>query len=127
MILAARFEKLFKVIRRLSCLAFKIMLGSGNELLIRVIDVLIIITSITTSSDCDLLGPPHRPPLVASGANLSTLVGCFGWRSLSTAGGSLLAALHEDGSNRFLTIGMLAGDVEELLRGLWLVTAEFVY
>jgi hypothetical protein len=51
------FEKLLEVIRRLPRLAFKIMLGSGNELLVGVVNVLIIITFITTGGDCDSLGP----------------------------------------------------------------------
>jgi hypothetical protein len=75
------FEKLLDVIRWLSRLVFKIMLGNGNELLVGVVNVLIIITFVTTGGDCDSLGPALRPPLVTSGAPLCTLVSCFGCRS----------------------------------------------
>jgi hypothetical protein len=46
MIWAGYFKKLLKVICGLLCLAFEITLGSGNEFLIRVAGILIIITFI---------------------------------------------------------------------------------
>jgi hypothetical protein len=66
MIWVGCFEKLLKVICRLPCLAFEIMLDSGDELLVGVTDVLIVITFIAVGGDRDSLGPPLRPPLVAS-------------------------------------------------------------
>jgi hypothetical protein len=43
----------------------KIMLGGSHELLIGVTDVLVVIIFIMTGGDCDSLGPPPRPPLIA--------------------------------------------------------------
>jgi hypothetical protein len=59
MIWAGYFEKHLKVICGLPCLAFEITLGSGNEFLIGVAGILIVITFIATGGDCDLLGLPH--------------------------------------------------------------------
>jgi hypothetical protein len=73
MIWAGCFEKLLEVIRRLSCLVFKVTLGGGNELLVRVTSVHIVVTFVATGGDHDSLGPSHWPPLC-------TLVGCLGWR-----------------------------------------------
>jgi hypothetical protein len=51
-------EKLLEVIRWLSRLTFKITLGNGNELLIGVAGVLIVITFVATGGDHHTLGPP---------------------------------------------------------------------
>jgi hypothetical protein len=66
------FEKLLEVIGGLPRLVLKITLGSGDELLIGVTSVPVVITFITASGNHDSLGPPLWPPLVASGAPLRT-------------------------------------------------------
>jgi uncharacterized protein (DUF3820 family) len=114
------------VISGLLCLALKIGLGS-DELLIGVTSVLVVITFIADGGNHDPLGPPLWPPLVASGVPLCTLVCCLGLRPLTAARGRLLADLHENSPDCFLARGVPSGDVEELLHGLWLVTAELVH
>jgi hypothetical protein len=46
---------------------------------------------------------------------------------LTTIGGRLPIALNENGPDRLLARGMPCGDVEKLLRGLWLVTIELLH
>jgi hypothetical protein len=116
MIWACCFEKLLKVIHGLPRLAFGIRLSSGNELLIRVTDILIVITFIAIGGDHDLLGSPLRLPLVAPGTPLCTLVGCFGWCPPVAARSCLPTTLHENGPDRFLARGMPGGNVKEFLR-----------
>jgi hypothetical protein len=94
--------------------ALEVALRYSEELLIGVTSLLIIIPLITAGSDCDSLGLPFQPPLVAFGAPL-------------TAGSHLPTALDKDDPNRLLTRGMPGGDVEELLRALWLVTTELMH
>jgi hypothetical protein len=55
------------------------------------------------------------------------LSGCLGRCPPTIVWGRLPAALHENGPDRFLTRGVPGGNVEELLRGLWLVTVELVH
>jgi hypothetical protein len=74
------FQLLLKVIDGLLCLTLKISLDSGDELLVRVTSILIVITFIVASGDCDLLGSLLWPALIASSAPLCTLVGCLGRR-----------------------------------------------
>jgi hypothetical protein len=76
-------EKLLEVIGRLSCLAFEVTLDNGDELLIRIIGLLVIIALVTTGSDHDPLGAP----LVSFGTLLCALTDCFEWRpSTATRG-----------------------------------------
>jgi hypothetical protein len=56
MIRAGCLEKRLKVIHELPHLAFKIMLDSGNELLIGVTGALIVISLIAASGDHDSMG-----------------------------------------------------------------------
>jgi hypothetical protein len=72
---ASHLEKLLEVIQRQSRLALKIMLGGSNKLLMRVTGVLAIIIFTTTSGDCNSLGLPSWPPLIAFDAPLCSLVG----------------------------------------------------
>jgi hypothetical protein len=51
---AGHLKKLLEVIDRLSCLALEVMLSSGN-LLIGVNGLLVVVTLIVASSNCDLL------------------------------------------------------------------------
>jgi hypothetical protein len=74
------FEKLLEVISGLPHLALKIVFGSGDELLIGVASILIVITFVTAGGDHNSLEPPLRPPLVASGAPLCTLIGWLSQR-----------------------------------------------
>jgi hypothetical protein len=87
MIWACCFEKLFDVIGRLLHLALRITLSGGNEVLIRVTSVLIIVALIVAGGDCNSLLLPLRARLVTSSNPPCTLVGCLGWHPLTTAGG----------------------------------------
>jgi hypothetical protein len=88
------------VIGRLLCLVLEVALGSGNIFLIDVIDVLVIVALVAASSNCDSLGAPLWPPLVAFGALLHGF------------------------ANYLLTRGVPGGDVEKLLCGLRLITTR---
>jgi hypothetical protein len=55
-------------------LVLKVTLDSSNKLLIGVSSVLVVITFITTSGDCNSLGPQLWPPLIASDALLLPLL-----------------------------------------------------
>jgi hypothetical protein len=46
---------------------------------------------------------------------------------LTAAGGRLPIAMDENGPDRLLARGMPCGDVENLLRGIWLVTVELMH
>jgi hypothetical protein len=111
----------------LSCLALEITLSSGEELLIRVTNILVIVTLVTASSDRDSLGPPLWPPLVAFGTPLHTLVSCLGSHCSTATGGCFPVVLNKNGPDCLLARGMPGGNVEELLCGLWLVTAELMH
>jgi hypothetical protein len=62
-------EKLLEVISRLPRLAFEVMLGGGDELLVRIVGLLVVVSLITIGSDCDPLGSLVGPPLVAFGVH----------------------------------------------------------
>jgi hypothetical protein len=66
-------------------------------------------------------------PLVTLGAPLCALIGCLRGRPSTTARGFFPTALYENGPNRLLTRGLPGGEVEELLHGLWLITAELMH
>jgi hypothetical protein len=51
-------EKLLKVIGRLSRLAFEVALGGGDEILVEIIGILVVVALVTVGSDRDPLG--HR-------------------------------------------------------------------
>jgi hypothetical protein len=71
-------EKILKVIDGQPCLALDLVLSGGNELLIGVTNVLVIVTLITAIGDRDSLGSPLRVPLVAYGTHFCALVCCLG-------------------------------------------------
>jgi hypothetical protein len=75
MVGAGRLEKLLEVIGRLPCLSLEVVLGGGNELLIGVVSLLVVVTLIIASSNCDPLGSLLWPPLVAFGAPFCILAG----------------------------------------------------
>jgi hypothetical protein len=89
--------------------------------------ILFITTFIATSSDRDSLGLPPWPPPIAFDAPLCSVVSGGGQRSLTAARSYLSTTLHKDSPNRLLDRGVPGGDVEELFRGLWLFTAEFLH
>jgi hypothetical protein len=96
----------------------KIMLSNGDELLIGVANILVIVTIVIAGSDHDSLGPPFRPPFVAFGIPLHALVGCLGGHPSTTTRGHFPAVLYENGPDCLLARGIPGGDVEELLHGL---------
>jgi hypothetical protein len=73
-------KKLLEVIGEQSCLALDISLSDGDDLLIRVANVVVIVTLVAVGGDHESLGLLLRPPLVALGAPFCALVGCLGWR-----------------------------------------------
>jgi hypothetical protein len=119
-------EKLLKVVSGVSRLLLEIALSSGDELLIRVANITVVVTHVAAVDDHDSLGPPLQPPFVAFGTPLQALVSCLGWRSSTTIEGSFAAALKGNGPDHLLARGMLGGNVEKLLNSLWLVTAELM-
>jgi hypothetical protein len=76
MVWAGHLEKLLEVIGRLSRLVLKVTLSSVNMFLVRVIILLIVVTLVTISSNCDPLGMPLWPTLVAFGARLHAFGDC---------------------------------------------------
>jgi hypothetical protein len=119
--------KLLDVIGKLPRLVFEVMLGDGDELLIRIIGFLIVVTLVTAGSDYDLLGSPLGPPLVAFGAPPCAHAGCLEWRPLTAARAHPCIALDENGPGHLLTRGMPSGNVKQLLRGLWLIMVELMH
>jgi hypothetical protein len=115
MVRASCLEKLLKLTGGLPCLALEIELSNGDVLLIGVGGLLVGVDLIAASSDRNLLGSPLRPPLIAFDSPLCALVGRFS------------VALDENGLNHLLTGRVVGGDVEQLLRGLWLVTTELIH
>jgi hypothetical protein len=118
--------KLLKVISWLPHLVLEVTLSSGDELLIRVIGLLVIVTLVAACSDHDLLEPPFWPPLIAFGAPLCALAGCLEWCPSTTAAGHFTTVLDENGPDYLLARGVPSGNVKELFHGLWLVMAEFM-
>jgi hypothetical protein len=92
MIGAGRLEKLLEVIYRLSRLVLEVMLDGGNELIVGIVSLLVIVALVAAGSDCDSLGSPLWPPLVAFRALLCSLASCLEWRSSTAAGGRLSVA-----------------------------------
>jgi hypothetical protein len=127
MIGAGCLQKLLKVIGGQSCLSLDLALGGGNELLVGVTNIFVLVTLVASGGDHDSLGSPQWPPLVASGAPFYALVGCLGWCSPTAVGGCLPATLDKNSPDCLLARGIPGGDVEKLLRGLWLVTTELVH
>jgi hypothetical protein len=127
MIWARFLEKLLKVIRGLLRLALKITHGGSYELLIEVASTFIIIVLIVAGGDRDSLGPSPWPPLVTLGASFCSVVHGCGRSSPCAARGCLPAVLHKDRPDCLLARCMPGGDVEELLSGLWLFTAELMH
>jgi hypothetical protein len=127
MVGAGRFEKLLKVISGLPSLVLEVTFSGGNELLIGVVGLLVFAALVTAGGDCDSLGSLLWPPLVTFGAPLCALVGFLEGSPLTTIGGRLPVALDENGSDCLLTGGMPGADVEQLLHGLQLITAELVH
>ncbi len=85
MVGSGRLEKLIEVIGTLPRLALEVTLGGGNELLIGIVSLLVVVTLIIAGSNCDLLRAPLLPLFVALGTFLSTFAGCFGRCRLAAA------------------------------------------
>jgi hypothetical protein len=100
-------------------LALEVTLSSGNELLIGIISLLVVLTLVAAGSDHDLLGLPLWPPVAAFGTPLCTLADCLE--------GRLPVALDKNSPDRLLARGMPSGDIEHLLRGPWLIAAELMH
>jgi hypothetical protein len=77
MVWAGCLKKLLEVISRQSHMALEVTLSSGNVLLIGVIDLLVIVSLIAASSNCDPLGVTLCPFLVSFGIPLHTFAGCL--------------------------------------------------
>jgi hypothetical protein len=107
-------EKLLKVLSILPRLALEVTL-------------LVIMPLITAGGDCDSLGLPLRPPLVAFGTPVCAITSCLEQRPSTATESRLPIVLDEDGPNLLLARGMPGRDVEELLNGLWLVTIELMH
>jgi hypothetical protein len=84
-------------------LALEVTLSSGNELLIGIISLLVVLTLVAAGSDHDLLGLPLWPPVAAFGTPLCTLADCLE--------GRLPVALDKNSPDRLLARGMPSGDI----------------
>jgi hypothetical protein len=89
MIGASCIEKLLKVISGLPHLALEVTLSYGDELLIEVVDLFVVVALVKAGSDRDSLGSPLQPPLVGFGAPLCTLADCLEWCPQPPQGGTL--------------------------------------
>jgi hypothetical protein len=103
MIRAGFLEKLLEVISRLSHLVLSVTLGGSNELIIRIVVLLVALTLIAASSNYDPLGSTLWPPLVAFSTPLCAFAGCFGWCPLATARDHLPIILDENSHDYLLT------------------------
>jgi hypothetical protein len=119
-------KKVLNVVGRLPRLALEVMLSSGNELLVGVIVLVVNVARVIAGSDCESLGSSLWPPLVAFGGPRCTLTNCLEGCPLTTNGGCLHVTLDQKGLNCLLARGMPGGNVEQLLHGLWLITAELM-
>jgi hypothetical protein len=70
---------LLEVIDSLSCLVFEVALGGDDELLVRIVRMLVIVALIAIVRDHDPLGSSLGPPLVAFHTSLCALTGCLEW------------------------------------------------
>jgi hypothetical protein len=127
MVGACHFEKFLEVIERLSCLVLEVTLGSSNELLVRIISLLVVVTLFVAASDYYSLGSLLWPPLIAFGAPPCILANRLEWCPLTTTGGCLPVTLDENSPDCLLARGMPSGDVEQLLHGLWLIVTELMH
>jgi hypothetical protein len=116
-----------KMISELPHLVLEVTLSNGDELLIEVISLLVVVTLIVASSDRDSLGLLFWPPLATFGAPLCALTSCLEWRPSSTARGHLPIVMDENSPDRLLARGVPGGNVEQLLHGLWLIAAELMH
>jgi hypothetical protein len=127
MIGAGCLEKLLKVIIVRPHLAPEVVLSSGDELLVGVADLLVIVTLIAAGSDHNSSGSPIQLPLVAFGVPLCALAGCLEHRASITTRGRPPTVPDEIGTDRLLARGVPGGNVEQLLRGIWLIMAELMH
>jgi hypothetical protein len=116
-------EKLLNVISGLPHRTLEVTLHGSDELIIGVASLLVLVPLIAAGNDRDSLGPSLWPPLVTFGVPLCALADCLE-RRFSLCPCWLPIVLDEDGPDCLHARGMPGGDVEELLRGLWLVTIE---
>jgi hypothetical protein len=115
------------VISRLPCLPLEIVLGSGDVLLNEVGDMLAVVSLIIAGCDRDSLGLLLQSPLVTLGAPLFALICCLRGRPSTTARSFFPIALYENSPDHLFARGVPAGDVEELLHGLWLIASELMH
>jgi hypothetical protein len=62
MVGAGCFEKLLKVIGGLPCVTIEVALSNGNELLVKVVGLLVVDALTVAGSDCNSFGSPLWPP-----------------------------------------------------------------
>jgi hypothetical protein len=120
---AGRLEKLLEVINKLLCLALEVTLGSDDVFFIKVISLLVVVTFIAASSNCDLLWSL----LIAFGASLRSFTGSLGRCPSAASGAHLPIALDENSPDCLLTRAVSGGDVKKLLCGLRLITTESMH
>jgi hypothetical protein len=91
MVWAGSFRKHLEVISRLSPLVLEVVFSDGNELLIGIINLLLIVALVTAGSDYDLLGSPLWSPLVAFSTPLCARASCLEWHPSTATGGAFLS------------------------------------
>jgi hypothetical protein len=119
--------QLHEVISRLLHLMLEVPLDGSNELLIGIVGPLVVVVLITVGCNSDPLESLLQAPLVTFGAPLCTFVSFFGRHPPTVIGDRLSSTLDKNVSNCLLTRGVLGGDVEQLLCGLWLITTKVMH
>jgi hypothetical protein len=105
----------------------EVTLSNGDELLVRVTDLLVIDTLFAVGSDHNSLGSPLQSPLVTFGTFLGALASCLEWCPSTIAGCRHPVVLDENSPDCLLIGGVPGGDVEQLCCGLWLFTTELMH
>jgi hypothetical protein len=97
----------------LSCLAFEIVLGSHDTLLVRAICFLVVV--VVTGNSCDPLGAPLLPLFTVFGAFFSAFAGGFRRCTLAVVGDHFPIALNNDDPDRLFDRSVSGGDIKKLL------------
>jgi hypothetical protein len=103
------------------------VIGDNNVFLVGVVSLLVVVIIATASSNCDPLGVPLWPLLIAFDASLSAFAGSPWVGPLGCHRGP--TSLHPGRRRPQLPLhqSLSGGNVKQLSCGLWLITAEFMH
>jgi hypothetical protein len=89
--------------------------------------LLVVVALIAAGSDCDSLGSPLWPLLLPLVLLFAPLPATLSGAPRLSLGPAFLSPWTKNSPDRLLARGVPAGDVEQLLRGLWLITVELMH